>query len=271
MEITGIELNCHSTGNVNSENLNEFQLVFFRSPIVYSASGSDRVIRSSSAIIFTGGHKHVYRSANGRPIKYDSVTFIPSNSDKQYITSMEIQLDTPLEVSDDHIMSNTLKSMKLYSMKKSVHTKDFMSSAMKMLFICLSGKVDSGNDQSSAVPKYSRLKALRDSVFDDPLNDWSVDWICKEMHISKTYFHRIYFNAFGVTFLQDVIESRLVYAAELLVNTDLSISKVAERCGYESDSYFMRQFKKQKGCTPTEYRRKMLEEKENNENPGKKQ
>ncbi|HOR22293.1 MAG TPA: AraC family transcriptional regulator, partial [Ruminococcus sp.] len=75
----------------------------------------------------------------------------------------------------------------------------------------------------------------------------------------SAYFHRIYRQAFGVTLRQDVIESRLIAAAELLETTDLSVSAIAERCGYFSDSYFMRQFRLHKGCTPTEYRRRAAE------------
>ena len=48
----------------------------------------------------------------------------------------------------------------------------------------------------------------------------------------------------------------MLYAAELLRNTNDSITDIAIACGYENDTYFMRQFKQSKGCTPTEYRRR---------------
>ncbi|MDE5862025.1 MAG: AraC family transcriptional regulator [Ruminococcus sp.] len=89
-----------------------------------------------------------------------------------------------------------------------------------------------------------------------PSKTWSVEEICYNMNISRTYFHRLYKLAFGVTYIQDVIENRLKYACELLKNTDLSISEIAEKCGYETDSYFMRQFRQYRNCTPSEYRRK---------------
>ena len=110
-----------------------------------------------------------------------------------------------------------------------------------------------------SIPKFAELKALREAIYDDPMSSWSADEICEDMDISKTYFHRLYFAAFGVTCRQDVIESRLLYAAELLKNTDLSVSAIAEQCGYDSDSYFMKQFKQHKGCTPSEYRRTVSE------------
>ena len=92
------------------------------------------------------------------------------------------------------------------------------------------------------------------------MKQWSVDDICYNLNISKTYFHRLYREAFGVTCIQDVIRSRIDYACELLKNTDLSISRISEKCGYENDSYFMRQFRQYKYCTPSEYRQKVRNE-----------
>ena len=45
-------------------------------------------------------------------------------------------------------------------------------------------------------------------------------------------------------------------AKRLLVETNNSVSLIAEKCGYENDSYFMRQFKSHIGITPSEYRKK---------------
>ena len=106
------------------------------------------------------------------------------------------------------------------------------------------------------IPRYEQLKALREAIYSDPVRKWSVEEICSEMNVSRAYFHRIYQNAFGITCGQDIISGRLSYAADLLENTEMSVSLIAEKCGYDSDSYFMRQFRKHKGCTPTEYRRR---------------
>ena len=76
--------------------------------------------------------------------------------------------------------------------------------------------------------------------------------------MGRSYFHKIYHEAFGVTYRQDEIKSRMAYACKLLTETNTSVSVIAEKCGYETESFFMRQFRQQMGCTPTEYRRKVL-------------
>jgi AraC-like DNA-binding protein len=53
-----------------------------------------------------------------------------------------------------------------------------------------------------------------------------------------------------------LIEYRAQMAAMRLERTDESISSIAERCGFVSDSYFGKIFKDIYGCTPRDYRKK---------------
>lgn len=48
---------------------------------------------------------------------------------------------------------------------------------------------------------------------------------------------------------------RLEKSMELLKATDLSITEIAASCGYGSASYYTELFTRQKGCTPTRFRR----------------
>lgn len=258
MKINRIRLNCSRTAPAAGEASSDAVLMYFRTPAVFIIGGEEKRIRRSSAVVFSSGYRQYFRSAvPGKPLKYDYVSFRASNADRQYIASLGVPLDVPVELHDDFVIAGLLKCMKSQSMKNSRHTAEFMELSMRMIFISLTAPADSSKaDEKPDVPRYADLKALRETIYDDPMNTWTTDELSAELGVSKAYFHRIYFAAFGVTCRQDVIESRLLYAAELLKNTDLSVSAIAEQCGYDSDSYFMRQFKQHKGCTPSEYRRR---------------
>ena len=49
---------------------------------------------------------------------------------------------------------------------------------------------------------------------------------------------------------------RLQAACKLLIETDLSVTEIAQRSGFSSSSYFGAQFRQEYGCTPTRYRQK---------------
>ncbi|MBS1370225.1 MAG: helix-turn-helix transcriptional regulator [Lentisphaeria bacterium] len=60
----------------------------------------------------------------------------------------------------------------------------------------------------------------------------------------------------GRSFNECVNEMRLEYAAELLQEGGLTISEIAERCGYHYTNYFIRMFRKRFGTTPAACRKR---------------
>lgn len=259
MIINRIQLNCHRDTAFGSELGSDPVLIFFRTPVTYTENNSEQATVRSSAVLLSSGYSQTFSPVKGKTLRYDLVSFSASAADRQYIASMELKNGIPVELDDDYVISSTLRSMKSQSMHRGKHFNELMELFMRILFIVLSEAKDSDTKlPEEKIPKYAELKRIREDMYEEPMNSWSVDEMCEEMQISRTYFHRLYMKAFGVTFRQDVIESRLIHAADLLKNTDLSVTAISEICGYDSESYFMRQFKMHKGCTPSEYRRRII-------------
>ena len=53
-----------------------------------------------------------------------------------------------------------------------------------------------------------------------------------------------------------LVNYRLSKGAELLIQTDLSITEICYETGFTGASYFTEMFRKSYGCSPTEYRKK---------------
>ena len=257
MKIVRMSFNNKQTEPISKEISPEWQFMIFRTPAIYRINGREHKVDGNSAIIYSKGFLREIRPATNSGLHYDMLTFSMLPSDKQYIEGMAVPFDTPIKLGSSIVIPDLLRSMNAHSLRKSTNHSEFMELAMRLLFIALSEEYQSiPNDKYESVPRYAELLALREAIYEDPFNNWSAKELSAEMGISLAYFHRLYQAAFGVTNRQDIIESRMLQAAELLRNTDDSISKIAEACGYESDAYFMRQFKKHQGCTPTEFRRR---------------
>ena len=76
----------------------------------------------------------------------------------------------------------------------------------------------------------------------------------KQLHL-EIYFQLIYKKLFGVSFQQDLILMRVTRARFNLSTSNLSLSQIAEFCGYNNEVHFYRQFKKLTGVTPAYYRK----------------
>ena len=75
------------------------------------------------------------------------------------------------------------------------------------------------------------------------------------LNIDRTYFCKMFKNKTGFSFSHYIKEVRVMEAAKLLVETDLSITDIALSVGYNDSSYFAKVFKNIKGTTPLAYRR----------------
>lgn len=59
----------------------------------------------------------------------------------------------------------------------------------------------------------------------------------------------------GINYIEYVNTLRLEKAKEMLGNSKMNVSEVAERTGFESLSYFSKQFKKKYGVSPQDFRK----------------
>lgn len=76
--------------------------------------------------------------------------------------------------------------------------------------------------------------------------------------MSKGYLCRKFKSVVHMSPFEYLIEVRLDKGCEMLKYTDLSVGEIAERCGFNSFSYFSKIFSEKMGCTPKEYRKSRL-------------
>ena len=226
-------------------------LLYFRGEAEFKVKGTKCFVDERSVVICDYKPEFVSESL---PDAY--VAFKPDFSDFSYIEELGIKLNKVIKIFDDSTIFELLRCLCSESQKNGEKTDEFVSVGLKLILIKISDIVSSDETYSVKSQHYKYLLRLRERICSQPFEKIDIDSICMEMCIGKTYFHRIYLAYFGTTYIQDIINSKLDVAKKMLVETSWSVSVIAEKCGYESDSYFMRQFKKHIGITPTEYRRK---------------
>lgn len=105
----------------------------------------------------------------------------------------------------------------------------------------------------SAVPT-TFARALEQFDRDLP-SEASPGWLAKLAKMPNHRFARTMKLIFGLTPSQYIAKSRLGKASNLLLQTDRSISDIAQYCGYFDHSAFSRAFKKAAGASPINFRR----------------
>ncbi len=105
------------------------------------------------------------------------------------------------------------------------------------------------------LPYFGELFAIRQQIGAQPQKEWRAETVADSLHISVSYFHRIYKEAFQTSLTQDVIRSRIEAAKNLLQCTGMTSEEIAVRCGYANPEHFSRQFKQYVGVSPDIWRR----------------
>jgi AraC-like DNA-binding protein len=90
------------------------------------------------------------------------------------------------------------------------------------------------------------------------LLDFSLEQMCSFLHLSKYYTCHLFKRVTGLTILEYVTEQKLSAAKNMLLFTDMSISSIANECGFSSFSLFSQSFKKHIRVSPSAFRRGLL-------------
>ena len=75
-------------------------------------------------------------------------------------------------------------------------------------------------------------------------------------NMTPVTFNRFMKKRLGKTFIEFTNETRISYASRWLNETDMSISEISYKCGFNNIANFNRVFKKLKKCTPSDFREK---------------
>ncbi len=81
-----------------------------------------------------------------------------------------------------------------------------------------------------------------------------LEHIAQELGFSAKYLSRMFKETVGITITDYIHQVRMKQAKELLANSDLKITEIAEQVGIQSRTTFLRVFKKSEGLSPSDYR-----------------
>lgn len=99
-----------------------------------------------------------------------------------------------------------------------------------------------------------RLKTMLSWIDDNLGNEITVSKIAASANICPRECQRIFRQYLHYSPSEYILKKRIFNAAELLANTDKSITDIALYCGFSSPSYFSKRFREYLGSTPSEYR-----------------
>lgn len=117
-------------------------------------------------------------------------------------------------------------------------------------------------EKNTTKPEKSPVNVVLEYIHINYPNELTLDAFCNLVHINRTTLNRKFKEQVGRTVMDYLLFHRIKIACEALSHTNLTLAEIAESTGFKFDTYFIKQFIKKIGTSPTDYRQTQWEKKD---------
>lgn len=124
-----------------------------------------------------------------------------------------------------------------------------------LLFLSMTGPSENTVFDSFHSEQAEIIRRIHDAMTSDLKKRYTIEELSRQYLINTAALKSVFKSVYGMPVASYMKQYRIMKAAELLRNTDRSVSAVASEVGYESQSKFSAAFKDIMKILPTDYRR----------------
>lgn len=221
-------------------------LILTHTPAIFYANNEYREYPQNSAVLYKP-HQKIYYRACTETYGNDWIRFY---TDEAYVTTTPINCGVPF------VIHEPTYCHKLYQLLAAEHilNNNYKDITIDNLLRILFNKLLESYNYKHVSPLYRSLNELKMEIYRNPELTWTVAKMAERLNISSGYLEGIYKSTFGVTCMDDVINSRINLAKKYLLYDNFTIAEIVSLCGYHNMEHFFRQFKKITGVTPSRFR-----------------
>jgi len=243
--------NCINTIDGNEQNLLEGSICIVPPSVEHSIAANDDnslvlnfVVRAST---FNRSFTDLLSTNDVLSAYFNEIIY--SNRYRKYL--LFHTGDTP------EIKQSVLAMLDVYSNKGKYYNRIMNGHFMVLMGNLLQMYENTVEYPESYIEKFNVAPRLIDYIANNSERATLED-CARRFHFSQRYLGRLVKKETGLTFPQYVTHIRMQTAKKLLLQNNVSLDEVAAELGYNDSSYFIRVFKKEEGCTPSDYRKRAV-------------
>ncbi len=237
----------------------DYLLLLVKTDAIFTLNGQDVIVPANSFFLFQKDRPQRYRCLPQRTFANDWIHFLFEDGEEEEMLALGLRYETPISLGNPHFVSFCIKSIAnefyTHHRHEQSNIRHYMALMLNHVSECLY-PAETVHHNSC----YELLSTVRSRIYSGNYQFFSVECTAHEVRMSKSNFQHLYKRYFGVTFIEDLINSRIEHAKMLLLNTNLTGTEIAKLCGYHNFAHFSRQFKSKTARTPLTYRRDFRKE-----------
>lgn len=174
-----------------------------------------------------------------------------------FISSIDINSTKQLYITQDK--TRQIKSYLDLALLEAVNEFEGTALILRKLLECIVAQVLRSKDltikDSGIQEGDDGLQRVQSYIRENYSQRITLEKLASYIGMKKYYFIRVFKQRTGLSPIDYLIQVRLAEAEKLLSKSNFSVSKIADRVGFHSPSYFSKTFKEVNHCTPSEFRK----------------
>lgn len=257
MKILSIGVNWRESADfVTDRDLlqNDYSFIFFKSPAIVRLNGKETEIEGGQGILFNSSQRQYYRACENAEFMHDFIN-LHAETDEEKNLADGMPCFMPFVCYSPYRITESIEDIIRETHTPYTECKwEIISLMCRTFLLRLKNEIALKDAGIKKGVHYEKLCRLRDDIYSRPKEDWTVESMSAEVHLSASYFQRLYKYFFSETCANDVINARISAAKNMLKYSGMKIGSIAEECGYKNAEHFIRQFGKYAGMSPNKYR-----------------
>lgn len=231
---------------------NDHLLLLFHTPVDMELDGNEIHCPSGTLMLYEKGYTQYYYNRKHGFVN-DFVHF--SNEHLRKLTdAFDMPLNKPLTITNTHSLHHHFLALEKEHLKEN-RGYEFICDMLITRILVEGLRSHYTSINHSIIYRHEEaIRDLRQTIMSELQVPWTIDTMCMHVDLSRSRFNTLYTQIFGITPKKDLQNMRIEHGRRLLTSTNLSISEVAQRVGYESIYHFSKQFKKVIGRSPRMFR-----------------
>lgn len=177
--------------------------------------------------------------------------YINDNDFKERITSCS----SNIKIKDDSFVLLLQNALKEYTSKK-IYKDQMLSGIIHLALIEIIRKDIAVEIAVSSSEKDKRIQKIEQYINKHLFENITLCNLSKEVYMNPDSFLDFYKKYFGITPIKHINKMRISCAKDFLMHSELSVTQIAERCGYSSVHHFSKRFKNETKISPDQFRKK---------------
>ncbi len=234
---------------------NDYLFLLFHSEVNMNIDGKTELLKPGSLVLFSPNANYCYYN---KLKGFDNDWFhFTASGFEDFIKDTELPMNIPFYINDIPWIHKSIQDIEREHILKDIGYKIQLNNLISSFFIQLSRKKHSERSYGDR-PHYFTLetefKDIRSKFLTSLAHRWNVDEMALTVNLSRSRFTYLYKSFFGISPGEDLLTERINMACHLLISTNLNITQIAGRVGYNNIYHFSKQFKKGTKLSPTIYR-----------------